>query len=118
MSRISLALAHRDAMKVPWAAKARYTENNVELSPGDGVWGTITKLGSDMKLKFADPLNGEVGYFGIIEETKLHVSGFSLRLKIENHRISEAETVILRMADFPPLLKGANPFDVILATVA
>lgn len=105
------ALAHRDAMKVPWAAKARYTENNVELSPGDGVWGTVTKLGTEMKLKFADPLNGEVGYFGTIEETKLHNSGFALRLKVENRKISEAEIVILRMADFPPLLAGANPFE-------
>jgi hypothetical protein len=104
------ALVSRDAARLPWAPKARYTENNVEMSPGDGVWGTVTKLG-DYKLKFADTLNGQVGYFGVIEETKLHSSGFALRLKVENRRISEAEIVILRLADFPPLVNGTNPFD-------
>jgi hypothetical protein len=32
------ALARRDAARLPWARNARYTENNVELSIGDGVW--------------------------------------------------------------------------------
>jgi hypothetical protein len=104
------ALVHRDASRLPWMANARYTENNVEMSIGDGVWGTATKLG-DYKLKFADTLNGEAGFFGVIEETKLHSSGFALRLKVENHKISEAEIVILRLADFPPLTGGVNPFE-------
>ncbi len=104
------ALAVRDATRLPWAPNARYTENNVELSIGDGMWGTVTKLG-DYKLKFADPLNGEVGFFGVVEETPTNTSGFALRLRIEKRRITEAETVVVRVADFGALAGGVNPFE-------
>jgi hypothetical protein len=103
------ALVHRDAARLPWASNARYTENNVELAIGDGVWGTATKLGS-YKLKFADVQAGQVGFYGVIEEST-DSSGFALRLKVENRRISEAEIVILRLKDFPPLTGGVNPFE-------
>jgi hypothetical protein len=103
------ALARRDAARLPWTKNARYTENNVELSIGDGVWGTVTKLG-DYKLKFADALNGQVGFFGVIEETPAHTSAFALRLKVEGRLISEAEMIILRLADFGALDGGRNPF--------
>src|SRR5687768_9387940 len=32
------ALVDKDPTKVPWARKHRFTENNVELSVGDGLW--------------------------------------------------------------------------------
>jgi hypothetical protein len=102
------ALGHRDAARLPWAANARYTENNVELAIGDGVWGTATKLG-DYKLKFADTQSGEVGFYGVVEETN-DKSGFALRVKVENRKITEAETVILRINDFGSLTGGPNPF--------
>ncbi len=53
MDRYLDALVHKDPAKLPWAPHARFTENNVELSIGDGLWGTVTGLG-DYKLKFAD----------------------------------------------------------------
>lgn len=102
------ALVHRDAARLPWAKNARYTENNVELAIGDGVWGTATKLG-DYKLEFADPANGQVGFYGVIEETHDR-SGFALRLKVEDGHITEAETVIVRVNDFGALAGGVNPF--------
>lgn len=103
------ALGRRDASRLPWARNARYTENNVELAIGDGVWATATKLG-DYKLRFADVQTGQVGLFGVVEEAK-DASGFSLRLKIENRQIAEAEILILRIKDFPPLPGGVNPFE-------
>src|SRR5438046_1376086 len=60
------ALAHRDPARLPWAPNARYTENNVELAVGDGVWATVTKLGGDYKMRFADTQNGQVGYYGLV----------------------------------------------------
>src|SRR5262245_55730179 len=48
------ALKARDTRKVTWAAHVRNTENNVELRPGDGLWGTITALDS-YEMRFADP---------------------------------------------------------------
>ena len=102
------ALAHRDATRLPWAPNARYTENNVELAIGDGMWATATKLG-DYKLKFADTQAGQVGLYGVLTETN-DTSGFALRLKVAGGKISEAETVIVRVNDFGALAGGANPF--------
>jgi hypothetical protein len=102
------ALAHRDATRLPWAPNARYTENNVALAIGDGVWGTVTKLG-DYKLKFADTQAGEVGFYGVLTEAN-DTSGFALRLKVAGGKISEAETIIVRVNDFGALTGGVNPF--------
>jgi hypothetical protein len=91
------ALKVRDPLRVPWAARVRNTENNVPLMTGDGLWGTITALGG-YDLRFADPLTGQVGYFGTVTETT-EESAYTLRLKVENGLISEAETLIVRQSD-------------------
>ena len=39
------ALSAGNAGAVKWAANARFSENNVMLEPGDGVWATISGLG-------------------------------------------------------------------------
>jgi predicted amidohydrolase YtcJ len=103
------ALAHKDPKRVPWAPNARFTENNVELEPGDGLWATITKLG-DYRLRVSDPVTGQAGFFGVVEET-VASSAFAMRLKIENRRIAEAETIIVRLADMGALAGGVNPFE-------
>ena len=102
------ALVHKDPAKLPWAPNARFTENNVELSIGDGLWATVTGLG-DYKLKFADPQNGQVGFYGVVKETTTS-SAFTVRLKVEAGRISELETVVLRVADMGALAGNENPF--------
>jgi hypothetical protein len=102
------ALAVKDANRLPWAVNAKYTENNVQLAIGDGVWGTVSGLGK-YRLKFADPQAGQVGVFGEVVETDSR-SAFALRLKIADGRIAEAETVIVRINDFGALPGGVNPF--------
>jgi hypothetical protein len=103
------ALVHKEPSKLPWAPRARFTENNVELAIGDGLWGTITGLG-DYKLKFADTTTGQVGFYGVVKETTTS-SGFSVRIRVEGGRISELETVVLRVADMGALGPGENPFN-------
>jgi hypothetical protein len=97
LDRYLEALKDKDPARLPWAPGAKTTENNVELMVGDGLWGTLTRLG-DYQLKFADPANGQVGYFGAVEETG-EVSPFVVRLKIEDGLITEAETLVRRAAD-------------------
>lgn len=84
----------KDPSRVAWAKNIKYTENNVAMKIGDGVWGTITGLG-DYNLRFADPNSGQVGFYGIVQETRA-TSAFSLRLKVEGGKISEAEILIHR----------------------
>lgn len=91
------ALKVRDPQRVKWAPRVRNTENNVALMVGDGLWGTITALGS-YDLRFADPLTGNVGFFGTVTETT-DTSAFTLRLKIVGGQVAEAETLVVRQAD-------------------
>src|SRR5689334_22651539 len=55
------ALQARQPTRVPWAPGAVYTENNVVLKVGDGLWGTVTALG-DYDFRFADPRTGSVAF--------------------------------------------------------
>lgn len=91
------ALKARDPQRVQWAPRVRNTENNVAIMVGDGLWGTITALGG-YDLRFADTLTGQVGFFGTVTETT-DTSAFTLRLKVENGKVSEAETLVVRQAD-------------------
>jgi hypothetical protein len=91
------ALAARDPKRLPLARDYKFTENNVALEIGDGLWGTLTALG-DYDLRFADPVNGAVGFFGTVTETR-DVSAFALRLKVVDRRIVEIESLIARQAD-------------------
>jgi len=96
------ALAANDASRLPWAKNVKYSENNVLLEPGDGIWGTVTAVGP-YDLRAADTLNGQVGFYGVLQETK-DWSPFALRLKIEDGKITEAETIVSRNGEgvFPP----------------
>jgi hypothetical protein len=95
------ALKAKDPSRLPLAKGGRYSENNVVIPIGDGVWGTITGLG-DYTLRTADPVNGEVGCYGIVQETNA-TSMFALRLKVVEGKIAEAETLIRRG-------EGVGPF--------
>jgi hypothetical protein len=98
-------LLARDPSRVAWADSVAYTENNVALMVGDGIWNTITGRGS-YDLRFADPLTGQVGLFTTVIETN-DESAFTLRLGIEDGAIAEIEMVVVRAAD--EALKFPNP---------
>ena len=91
------ALKAGDPSRVAWAGHVRNTENNVALMVGDGLWRTITALGS-YDLRFADPQLGQVGYFGTVTETD-ETAAFTLRLKVVAGKITEAETLVVRQLD-------------------
>ena len=91
------ALKAKDPARVPWAPGAIYTENNVTLKAGDGLWGTVTALG-DYDLRFADPQTGSAAFYGVVTETDT-ASPFAVRLKIKEGHILESETVVARPLD-------------------
>jgi hypothetical protein len=91
------ALKAGDPGRVPWAARVRNSENNVELRIGDGLWGTITGLG-DYAMRTADPQTGEVAVFGIVEETTTKAP-YATRLKVVNKTVAEVETLVVRPQD-------------------
>jgi hypothetical protein len=91
------ALKSQNPAGVKWAKHVRNTENNVALMVGDGLWRTITELGT-YDLRFADAQLGQVGFFGTVTETE-ETAAFTLRLKVVDGQVAEAETLVVRQLD-------------------
>jgi hypothetical protein len=88
------AMKAHQVSQAGFATGARFTENNVALKPGDGLWATVTGLG-DYDLRFADPQTGGIGFYGVVRETDT-ASPFALRLKVRNGHVTESEIIVAR----------------------
>ena len=97
LDRFRDALAGRDAGRVEWSDTLRYTENNVVIEPGDGLWNTLTELGP-YDLRFADASHGQVALFTTVEETDA-VSPCAIRLAFREGVVEECEIVVARNKD-------------------
>jgi hypothetical protein len=73
---------------------------------GDGLWNTITRQDA-YKLYFADPEGGQVGFYGVVEESGVP-QVYGMRLKVEDGAISEVETVIARTRENRPDFPNAR----------
>jgi hypothetical protein len=91
------ALVQHDATKAPLALGFRQTENAEVRVVGTGLWQSMTKLG-EVQRRYFDAMTEQAGYFGTIEEAA-GPAIVTLRLRVENRRISEAEWVINRQGD-------------------
>jgi len=111
------ALDTGDAGRVAWADGLLYTENNVALEPGDGLWNTLTARGP-YDLRFADPAHGQVAQFTCVEETDA-VSPCAIRLEVTDGMIAGAELVVARNKDegFPFRGQAFDDKPAMLATV-
>src|SRR5262249_8405326 len=104
------AVTKHDPSSAPLFIGFRQTENATVVKLGSGVWKTVTALGK-VQRRYLDPVTGHAGYFGLIEENGAPAIA-TVRLKVENKKISEAEWVISRKGD--PGLNGpagGNVFD-------
>ena len=89
------ALAARDPKRLPLAsANIKYTENGQRLSLGDGLWNSITARGT-YKLHVADQTAGQIVTFSTMRENGAPMI-VSVRLKVDNRRLAEIETIIAR----------------------
>ena len=93
-------LVAHDPARVPFADRVKFTENNVELRIGDGLWGTVSGIRHDADLEFADPEWGEVGFYGVVEEHG-NAAYLALRLRVEHRKISEVESIVNRKEPGP-----------------
>ena len=84
MDQYLAAVIKHDPKAAPLAVGFRQTENAINVSPGGGVWKTVTGLGK-MQRRYLDPVSGQAGYYGLIEEDG-NVSLATVRLRIENTR--------------------------------
>jgi hypothetical protein len=91
------AMVAHDASKAPFASNVKFIENAKVLpiaKPTEGLWVTLTGLG-DYKFYIADFKAGQIAYVGLVKEGEKPVL-LSMRLRIENKKIAEVESVVVR----------------------
>ena len=94
------ALSSRDPSALPVARDLVFTENNVKLPLGKGLWGTIT--GVDAKgMEAADPISGYAAWFGVVQEIG-QPAFYSLLMHVDRRGlIDEIQTVVHRKGSLP-----------------
>jgi len=97
------AVAARDPSKAPLAANVRFTENTRPLKIGDGFWATATGFG-EYRNHFADVDTQQAGVFAVMEEHGIP-GLFTLRIKVADGKITEAETIVVRKQTMGRFLK-------------
>jgi hypothetical protein len=93
---LAAMIAH-DAAKAPFASNVKFTENAKNVSPFkpmEGLWATVTGL-ENYKLYVADSKAGQVAFVGLVKEND-KTALLSMRLRIQNMKISEVESVVVR----------------------
>jgi hypothetical protein len=100
------AVMKHDPAAAPLFVGFRQTENAVVVRPGTGVWKSVTGLGK-LQRRYLDPVSGQAAYFGIVEESA-NTAIVTVRVKVENRKITEAEWLIARRGD-PGLNGPAQP---------
>lgn len=104
---LAAVVAH-DPSQAPLAKTVKFTENSEILKIGDALWGTASGIGT-YKLYFADPDAGQAGLEVTIRENGTPAI-FLVRLRVVDHKITEAETLVHRNAnDAQALEKMGQP---------
>ena len=101
------AMVAHDASRAPFAQKFIFTENTVKLPPTEGLWFTASGLG-DFKFYVCDPQEGQVAWTGIAKEHGKPVL-LSVRLRVVDRRITEAESIVVRDVNEKILGNLKNP---------
>jgi hypothetical protein len=84
----------------------RQTENAVVRRPGQGIWQTAKALGK-VQRRYFDPVTAAAAYFGTLEETSGNAAVVTVRLKVEDRKVTEAEWYLARKGD-PGIGVGAG----------
>jgi len=100
------AVIQSNPAAVPLTAGYRQTENAVVSRPGQGIWSTAKGLGK-VQRQYFDAVTGNAGFFGTVEEKSGNAAIVTLRLRIENRKVSEAEWYLARKGD-PGMGVGAG----------
>lgn len=113
------ALVAKDPSRLRFTPDVVFTENNVQLRIGDGLWNTISARRDGYDLKCADLQLGQVTWIGVVEEWG-HAAIMCLRLAFKGDAIAEIETIVCRaheLGPFPQIEGYDTPRALLLADV-
>jgi hypothetical protein len=105
LDRYLAAVVKHDPAAAPLSAGFRQTENAQVRLAGTGLWQSARALGA-LQRRYFDPVSEQAGYFGTLDDAA-GVAIVTLRLKVEDRKITEAEWVLNRKGD-PGLGAGAG----------
>jgi hypothetical protein len=88
------AMTSHNPKAIPTATAARFTEDTKTLPLGEGLWKGASKVRS-YRQDFLDVREGVAASHVVVEENGTPVM-LALRLKIENKKITEIETMVTR----------------------
>ncbi|MBN2174227.1 MAG: hypothetical protein JW731_08855, partial [Bacteroidales bacterium] len=97
------ALVKHDPSLVPLAPDVKLVENTKVTPIGKGLWETATGGPTEFKIFVADPVEGQIGFMGVIEETNKPTI-ISARLKVVDGKITEIDHLVV-----PSYGKSLNP---------
>jgi len=100
MDRYLAALPKHDPSGLPLATNVKLVENTEATPIGRGLWQTATGGPTDFKIYVADPEQGQIGFLGVIENEKKPTIA-SVRLKVENGKITEIDHMVVPAGDKP-----------------
>lgn len=93
------ALAAKDPSKAPFAADVMFTENNVPIKIGQGLWKTVTAV-DQVGLELADKVTGNAAWFGSVKENGAPAI-YAVRIHVKDGKIDEVESVVHRKTALP-----------------
>lgn len=89
------ALVAHDPGRIAFAPDARFVENIKATKIGDGLWKTASAVPGSFKIYVPDPVSGQVGFMGVMQEGGKPIL-LALRLQVFDGHIIQAEHVIAR----------------------
>ncbi len=89
------ALVAHDPSRIAFAADARFVENIKATKIGDGLWKTASAAPTTFKIYVPDPVSGQIGFMGVMQEAGKPIL-LGLRLQVFEGHVIEAEHVIAR----------------------
>ena len=89
------ALVAHDPSRIAFAADARFVENIKATRIGDGLWKSASAAPTTFKIYVPDPVSGQVGFMGVMQEGGKPIL-LGLRLQVFEGHVVQAEHVIAR----------------------
>ena len=102
------ALVAHDPGRIAFAPDARFVENIKATKIGDGLWKTAAAVPASFRIYVPDPVSGEVGFMGVMQEGGKPIL-LGLRLQVFAGHVIQAEHVIARDLDAESLANLQTP---------
>jgi hypothetical protein len=94
---LNAVIQHKPS-SVPLTPGYRQTENAVVRLAAQGIWQTAKGLGK-VQRRYFDPVTQNAAYFGTLDETSGNTAVVTVRLKVTDRKVAEAEWYLARKGD-------------------